>query len=485
MKTLKYCLCLFGMLFFTSAASGQNDYATIVVYRPSMFAGSIVKAALYINDVKVCDLKNGGTFEYKLYNTGRTSVLVRGNGFYHSDEVLLEAIKGKKHYVMLRSIASGYSLTETDKIEKKGKLSRNKVEYGSDINAVSNATQSDAQRTSWTAASLKGHWKENGISGIEGIFETVGNGLQLELALVEEENAYNLVYLSGASGSAWKEGDLKGTLKKTAAKDIYKTSYYTLDKDLVDNVIITFETENLMKIFTESTVEGSTYLKIYPTYEESVSGSTSDWSNAGTGFFIDKTGYVVTNYHVIEDKNSFQVGVSRNGKITSHTAEIISSDKQNDLAILKITDVSFQPLKALNYNFNTSTKDVGSEVFALGYPMTNLMGEEIKFTDGKISAKSGFQGDITNYQITVPIQPGNSGGPLFDTEGNLVGITAAKLLSNLADNVNYAIKTSYLKLLIDATSENMELPNNTILASKPLTEQIKILSEYVVLVKVK
>lgn len=485
MKTIKHCLYLLGIFCFISPVLGQDDYATIVVYRPSMFVGSIVKAALYINDVKVCDLRNGGTFEYKLYNTGKTSVLVRGNGFYHSDEVLLEAIKGKTHYVMLRSIASGYSLTETEQIEKKGKLSRKKVEYGSDINAVANSNQREAPRTSWTTASLKAHWKENGIRGIEGIFETVGKGLQLELALVEEDNTYNLVYLSGASGPAWKEGDLKGTLKKTAAKGIYKTSYYTIEKDVVDNVIITFETENLMKIFTESTVEGSTYLKIYPTYEESGSGNTSDWSNAGTGFFIDKTGYIVTNYHVIENKKSFQVGLNRNGQTTSHTAEIVSSDKQNDLAILKITDTNFQALNALNYNFNTSTIDVGSEVFALGYPMTNLMGEEIKFTDGKISAKSGFQGDITNYQITVPIQPGNSGGPLFDTKGNLVGITASKLVTEMADNVNYAIKTSYLKLLIDATDEKIELPSQHLLTTKPLTEQIKVLSDYVVLIKVK
>jgi S1-C subfamily serine protease len=69
---------------------------------------------------------------------------------------------------------------------------------------------------------------------------------------------------------------------------------------------------------------------------------------------------------------------------------------------------------------------VGSNVFALGYPMAlSLMGEEVKFTDGKISSKTGFQGDITTYQISVPIQPGNSGGPLFDYDGNIVGITNA------------------------------------------------------------
>mgnify|MGYP002508301444 CR=1 FL=1 len=66
------------------------------------------------------------------------------------------------------------------------------------------------------------------------------------------------------------------------------------------------------------------------------------------------------------------------------------------------------------------TKDTGSEVFAMGYPMADIMGSEVKFTDGKISSKSGIGGDVRVYQISVPIQPGNSGGPLFDMGGTEV-----------------------------------------------------------------
>ena len=81
----------------------------------------------------------------------------------------------------------------------------------------------------------------------------------------------------------------------------------------------------------------------------------------------------------------------------------------------------------------------------------SLMGTEIKFTDGKISSKTGMQGDITSYQISVPIQPGNSGGPLFDYDGNLIGITTSTINRkyDMTENVNYAVKTSYLKNLID------------------------------------
>ena len=113
------------------------------------------------------------------------------------------------------------------------------------------------------------------------------------------------------------------------------------------------------------------------------------------------------------------------------------------------------------------------------------MGKEIKVTDGMISSKSGFDGDITTYQITAPIQEGNSGGPLFDEKGNLLGINSSGIRKDVADNVAYTIKSSYIVNLIDVMPKNIDLPSNTKLQSLPLTEQIKEISKYVVLIKVK
>ena len=201
---------------------------------------------------------------------------------------------------------------------------------------------------------------------------------------------------------------------------------------------------------------------------------------------ISKTGHIVTNYHVIEDASKIEVEFKYKGEIKSFNAEVIKSDKTNDLAILKIDDSKFNNLATIPYNFKTRSSDVGSEVFALGYPMAlTIMGKEIKFTDGKISSKTGYQGDITTYQTTTPIQAGNSGGPLFDYKGNLIGINSSGLRKEIADNVSYTIKTSYLLNLIDVLPQKIDLPSSTLLLDKPLTEQIKILSDYVVLVKVK
>ena len=213
---------------------------------------------------------------------------------------------------------------------------------------------------------------------------------------------------------------------------------------------------------------------------------SSEWKGNGSGFIISESGYIVTNHHVVEGMNAFEVEFMYQNQITSFNAKVVKSDATNDLAIIKIDDAKFTNLTNIPYSFKTRSSDVGTEVFALGYPMAlTIMGKDIKFTDGKISSKTGFKGDITTYQTTTPIQAGNSGGPLFDFNGNLIGINSSGLDKGLADNVSYSIKSRYLLDLIDVLPESIELPSSKELASKPLTEQIKVLSDYVVLIKVK
>lgn len=222
-----------------------------------------------------------------------------------------------------------------------------------------------------------------------------------------------------------------------------------------------------------------------PVSNRSVSTGTG-WKGNGTGFFISRDGYLATNYHVIDGASEIEIEFIRNGQKIQHQARVIQSDKQNDLAILKIKDDSFTPFNDLPYFFETELSDIGTNVFALGYPMAlSVMGTEIKFTDGKISSKTGFQGDISTYQMTTPIQPGNSGGPLFDFDGRLIGINSAIIRPDLADNVSYAIKSSYLKNLIDVLPASLQLPNDLNIRTKTLTEKIKIISDYVVLIKTK
>jgi S1-C subfamily serine protease len=211
-----------------------------------------------------------------------------------------------------------------------------------------------------------------------------------------------------------------------------------------------------------------------------------EWAGNGSGLIISKSGYIITNHHVIEDAEDIEVEFLLNDKIQKFNAEVVQIDKVNDLAVLKIFDMNFDGMNEPPYNFKLRGSDVGTKVYAFGYPMAlSIMGKEIKVTDGMISSKTGFDGNITTYQITAPIQGGNSGGPLFDEQANLIGINSSGIRKDIADNVAYSIKTSYVSNLLDVLPKSIELPSSTRLKSLSLIEQIKEISKYVVLIKVK
>lgn len=201
--------------------------------------------------------------------------------------------------------------------------------------------------------------------------------------------------------------------------------------------------------------------------------------SSGSGFLISNNGYIATCFHVIEGATELSVKGINNDFSRKYKARIVATDKVNDLAILKI-DCNLEI--PINYSFKWDVSDVGQEVFTLGYPLKTTMGEEIKLTNGIISSKSGFQGDITTYQITVPVQPGNSGGPLFDKNGFVIGVINAKHTG--AENAGYAVKSNILKNLIQSSSQNITLPQSNQLYGKNLTSQVKLAKKDVLIIEV-
>jgi len=301
----------------------------------------------------------------------------------------------------------------------------------------------------------------------------------------------NLVFVKWTQTNTLNQGYQRNLIKVLKVKD---KMFYSINGSLVDSEdFYAFRGNNIgFQILSGKKSVLFEKLIVKQDYENNLvsdnipNSDFGDWKGNGTGFFISKDGYLATNYHVVAEANEIEIEFIRNGQKQNYKAKVIQSDKQNDLAILKIDDNSFIPFSSIPYNFQTTLTDVGSNVFALGYPMAlSVMGTEIKFTDGKISSKTGFQGDISTYQMTTPIQPGNSGGPLFDYDGNLIGINSAKIRAYLADNVSYAIKSSYLKNLIDVLPTTLSLPNDKTIINKTLTEKIKIISDYVVLIRIK
>ncbi len=163
---------------------------------------------------------------------------------------------------------------------------------------------------------------------------------------------------------------------------------------------------------------------------QSISNSR-DYQFGGTAFLVESKGYLITNYHVLEGSDSVYVQ-NRIGE--SFKTLLAYSNKTYDLAILKILDSSFNTNIKLPYSFSQSKPELSESVFTMGYPR-----DEIVYNQGYLSALSGFQGDTLNYQVSIAVNPGNSGGPILDNKGNIIGILSAKQTS--ADGVAYAVRS--------------------------------------------
>lgn len=188
------------------------------------------------------------------------------------------------------------------------------------------------------------------------------------------------------------------------------------------------------------------------------------------GFFISNDGYIVTDYLSVQQASSILVYTSAN---KTYSATVATSDKLNNLAILKITDPKFQSLKALPYEINGNSADLGADVFSVGCGKKAQSAEEIKLTEGYINGKTGPEDDVRMYQVSVPIAA-SSGAPLIDKDGNVIGITSGG---------PYAIKARYLIGLLDGLPKAPVLHNR--IKTLPKTEKIKQVSDYAVLIKVK
>lgn len=203
-------------------------------------------------------------------------------------------------------------------------------------------------------------------------------------------------------------------------------------------------------------------------------------TNTGTCFVISSFGHLATCYHVIEGAQRIRVRGINDDFSKAYSARILISDKKNDLTIMIIDDSTFfDTLPTPPYSIETKQTDVGEDVFALGYPLKALMGDEIKLAKGIISSRTGFQGDATSYQLTAAVYPGNSGGPLFNDNGNVIGIINARLL----ENATYAIKTMYLHNLIQSI-DNVNLPTTNKIRNMSLPEKVKELRHFVYIVEV-
>jgi len=173
----------------------------------------------------------------------------------------------------------------------------------------------------------------------------------------------------------------------------------------------------------------------------------------GTGFFVSSEGHLITNAHVVEGCNAPKVTSGASSKVS---ARVLDRDALNDLALIKgdLKPAATMPLRA--------GVKIGEAVATFGYPLFGLLSTRGNFTTGNISAITGVGDDSRFLQMTAPVQLGNSGGPMLDQAGNVVGVVLGKLnalevaatTKDVPQNVNFAIKTSMVMNFLDANGIN-------------------------------
>jgi S1-C subfamily serine protease len=234
----------------------------------------------------------------------------------------------------------------------------------------------------------------------------------------------------------------KRTLKKIGEVTVAVYDYGEVcDKDEVP-----------VEILSAGVIEGSSEAWSRGRTHRAASADNHDASRSGSGFFISPDGYLLTSYHVVADAT--KVVVRHAGQ--NLAATVTQVDRTNDLALLKVAgnDFKWLPLAA------QAKVGLGESVFTIGYPNPSLQGKEPKYSEGTISGLDGFQDDPREYQISLAVQPGNSGGPVCNASGEVVGVVRSSLNAGFAlvssgslpQSVNYAVKSSYALQLMQSAN---------------------------------
>lgn len=348
-----------------------------------------------------------------------------------------------------------------------------------------NKLEIPVKSTNWRTQSLKERLNSSRIDQLEGIYEkqiSPQDVSKYEIAIVKNtEGNYDVIYLKGARNYLdWQEGEWMGTITTTATTNYYTAEWAKNDKTILHNVYVSQDSDNMVYVsFAEDSLfYKHNYLKLYPIdnkiYEPPMA--------TGSGVAISQNGYIVTNYHVVEGGKRLEVHIDQDGVMRHYKANLVASDQENDIALLKVDDYQFEDLPPLPFSLSNQTAEVGEEVFTLGYPLAASMGTEVKLSTGVISALTGYKGNVSNYQSTILVEPGNSGGPLFDSEGNLVGIVKAKHAQ--ATGATYVVKARNIINLIEPLGDKMILPSNKSLEDKNLKEKVRALKKYVFFINI-
>jgi hypothetical protein len=335
------------------------------------------------------------------------------------------------------------------------------------------------------------------LDPIEGIWTSTNNEFTVAIFrnTVAPRRDFVGIVLS-ANQNGWNACDVQMEIRQTARARDYTAFFYLPDKTRVGGTIEVDQEDRLRGSFEEDGRRHQvTFLRNYPeNFAQSGATRRGGPVSFGSGFFIDSKGLVVTNHHVVNRPGDLKVIFP--GYDHELDAEVIMSDRRNDLAVLRFqpSDELKRRIGPLPYRLAPSQQvKVGQETVVLGFPLGAELGRNHKAGTGIISSLSGVNDEPGRMQISNPIQPGNSGGPVFNRRGDVVGVVVAGLDDKfyyerrgfVPQNVNFAVKLHYLQGLLDlfpaaeinsprAEAQRSDLPLESIVEKNaPYVVQIK------------
>jgi serine protease Do len=287
--------------------------------------------------------------------------------------------------------------------------------------------------------------------------------------------------VTDAQKEDWERGEVKLLLKETASPEVFSGHYIMGDRQKYGTLFVV-TSPNVIELNVPTGPYGSIQrlllVRAYPKGGTSPEKISTEFSR-GSGFFVSRD-IVATNFHVVKDAKQIKVLLGE----TAVQAELLLKDSQNDIALLRLKAQAevesaaitiLKGTKCLTLG-NSDSVRAGDSVYTIGFPLAGVLASSASVGQGVVSNAAGLDNDPRMFQISIPIQAGNSGSPLFDSFGRVVGIVTStlnnsvlfKATGTLSQNVNFAIKSSYLRSIL-ALIPSGQCLEEAVEHSQPLT----------------
>lgn len=291
----------------------------------------------------------------------------------------------------------------------------------------------------------------------EGVWQSSDGNYTLGIYYDEMEPMHKYkAFVIDSKWEIWREGEIKVKWTDLSNDNVSMGDWYMRNKLKVSSV---FKAQNniIMPMggsLTESS--GTSLIKLYP------STNSKNTQSTGTGFAISPNGIIVTAYHVVKNSDDIEVLIPGLG---FKPAEISSSNPSNDIAILKVKSETKNFLQISNFK----SSKISDKVYTMGYPLSSVLGDKPKYSEGVINALTGLGDSASLMQVSIPIQPGNSGGPVLNDINEVVGMVVSTagieafyaLSGTIPQNVNWAVKSDYIRLVAEI-DETKRIENNSL-----------------------